>query len=63
MMGSVVMEDGWVVSVPHDQAKLYAAAPVVGDATCVFVAMFEIDGGLIDIVAEREEQNPPIGFM
>lgn len=60
MMGSMMLEEGRVINIPHHQTELYTATPIIRDAIRVREAMFEVYGGLIDIIAKGKEEDAPI---
>jgi hypothetical protein len=53
-------EYGRVVGVPEHEAKLDTAAPALGGLITI-EAMFEVYGALVNVIAEREEQDAPGG--
>ena len=57
----MVLQERRVIDVPHHQAKLDAATPIVGDAARIRKTVLEVDGSLVNIIAEREQQNAPKG--
>ena len=59
MMCEVVEVERGIVGVPEDEAELDTTAPVLGHGIGL-EAMFEINGALVDVVTEREEENAPI---
>jgi hypothetical protein len=50
MVGSMVDVQTRVVWIPKDKGKLQTRAPVLGYLIW-FVAMFEVDGALVDVIA------------
>ena len=58
MVGRMVVEVGGSIGIPQNKTKLHAAAPVVGDIVR-WEAMLQVDGALVHVVAEREEENSP----
>jgi hypothetical protein len=54
VMGCVMNIEAGVVGVPQDQCELHTTAPVLGDLVRL-EPMLQVDGGLINVVAMREE--------
>jgi hypothetical protein len=54
MMGGMMVKEGRVIGIPHHQAKLYAATPVIWYAVDVVKAMLKVYGRLVDVVAKGE---------
>lgn len=60
MMRGMMGKKRRIVDIPHDQAKLYAATPVIWHAAKVVEAMLQVYRGLVNIIAKREEKDAPV---
>ena len=59
MMGDMVAIQRGVVDIGHHETKLHATAPVVGYLARVVETMLQVYRGLINVVAEGEEEDAP----
>ena len=49
-----------VMLVPQNEGKLRASVPALNRLYASFlIALFEIEGGKVDVISVREEQYPP----
>ena len=55
MVGGMMLQDRGVVDVPHHQAKLDTATPIVRDAVRIFKAVLQVYRSLVYIIPERKE--------
>lgn len=51
----MMLQDRRVVDVPHHQAKLDTATPIVRDAVRIFKAVLQVYRSLVYIIPERKE--------
>lgn len=49
-----------IVGIPHHQAKLYAATPVIRYTAKVVEAMLQVYRRLVNIIAKWEQKDAPI---
>lgn len=59
----MVLEEGRIINIPHHQAKLHTATPIVRDAIRIREAMLEVYGGLVDIIAKGKQEDAPDSFQ
>ncbi len=58
MVGCVELVDRWCVWIPNNEPKLQTASKVVWRIS-FWISMLKVEGGVIDIVAVREEKYAP----
>lgn len=52
---------GRVIHIPQDDRKLHARIPILWDF--LFPGVIQVQRGIFDVVAVREEKNPPMARL